>query len=187
MIAPMGLLAGRHEVGPETGTLQVRTYRDGVAQRSGHDLVIEVGRWWAKVDVAPDGPRASIASIALEVDPISLRVREGLGGVKPLTDKDRAGIGREIDEKILRGRPISFTSTTVEQAGERLAVTGQLILVGISRSASFQLNVCSDGQVSCTVSIDQSKWGIRPHRAFMGALKVRDTVEVVLAARLPVA
>jgi hypothetical protein len=33
-------------------------------------------------------------------------VREGLRGVKPLTDKDRADIRKTIDEKILAGRPI---------------------------------------------------------------------------------
>jgi hypothetical protein len=27
-------------------------------------------------------------------------------------------------------------------------------------------------------SVQQSLWGIRPYRGFMGALKVRDTVEV---------
>jgi len=184
MIGPMGLLAGRHEVGPEIGTLQVRTYRDGVAQRVGHDLVIDVERWWARVEVGDDG---APASIAFEVDPISLHVRDGLGGVKPLTDKDRAGIGKNIDEKILRGRPISFTSTAMEQAGERLTATGQLTLVGISRPASFQLHLSSDGRVTSTLPVNQSEWGIKPYRGFMGALKVRDTVEIVLDARLPLA
>jgi hypothetical protein len=33
--------------------------------------------------------------------------------------------------------------------------------------------------------VTQSEWGIKPYRAFMGALKVRDTVEIVLDARLP--
>ena len=42
------------------------------------------------------------------IDGISLQVREGLRGIKPLTDKDRADIRKTIDEKILRGQPISF-------------------------------------------------------------------------------
>jgi hypothetical protein len=33
--------------------------------------------------------------------------------------------------------------------------------------------------------VTQSEWGIKPYRALMGALKVRDTVEVVLDASLP--
>jgi hypothetical protein len=41
-------------------------------------------------------------------------VREGLHGVKPLTDKDRGEIRKNIDEKILRGLDITFRSTAVE-------------------------------------------------------------------------
>ena len=31
----------------------------------------------------------------------------------------------------------------------------------------------------------QSDWGIKPYRGLMGALKVRDEIEVVIAANLP--
>jgi hypothetical protein len=31
----------------------------------------------------------------------------------------------------------------------------------------------------------QTAWGIRPYRGLMGALKVRDEVEIAIAARLP--
>jgi hypothetical protein len=46
--------------------------------------------------------------VRLIADPRSLRVREGLRGIKPLTDKDRAGIHQTIDETILHGQPIAF-------------------------------------------------------------------------------
>ena len=31
--------------GPDTGSLEVHTYREGVAARVGHDLIIEVTTW----------------------------------------------------------------------------------------------------------------------------------------------
>ena len=31
--------------GPDTGSLQVHTYREGVAAKVGHDLIIEVTEW----------------------------------------------------------------------------------------------------------------------------------------------
>jgi hypothetical protein len=37
-----------------------------------------------------------------------------------------------------------------------------------------------------TLQIAQSSWGITPYRGVMGALKVRDELEIVIAARLPV-
>jgi hypothetical protein len=173
--------AGKHGVGGDNGTLQVRTYREGLAQKVGHDLIIEVERWDAAAEVREDG---SLSAVQLNADPHSLRVREGLHGVKPLTDKDRADIGKTIDEKILGGRPIAFRSTAVEPDSGRLTVRGELELAGTRRPASFELSA-ADGRVRGTLPVTQSEWGIKPYRGMMGALKVRDTIEVVLDVPLP--
>ncbi len=45
----MSLRAGSHKLGPADGSLQVRTFREGVAQKVGHDLVFAVTRWEATV------------------------------------------------------------------------------------------------------------------------------------------
>jgi hypothetical protein len=178
----MALEPGTHQVGPDDGRLRVHTYREGVAQKVGHDLVIEVRGWRATVEVNEDGtPRA----ISLEADPSSLEVLEGHRGVKPLTDKDRADIRSNIDEKILLGRPITFASSAAELREGMLAVRGELAIAGAARPASFELAIGADGRINGTLLVTQSEWGIKPYRAFMGALKVRDSVEVVLEAQLP--
>lgn len=150
----------------------------------GHDLIMDVTRWKATVNVGQDWARSSVE---LSVDPRSLQVREGLRGIKPLADKDRAEIRREIDDKVLRGQPINFRSTHMELAddGSRLSVRGELEMVGNSRAIGFELDAGSDGRVSGNVPVAQSEWGIKPYRGLMGALKVRDSVEVMLDARLP--
>ena len=51
----VALRAGTHRVGHANGTLQVRTYREGLAQRVGHDLIIDVGQWEAAAEVREDG------------------------------------------------------------------------------------------------------------------------------------
>ncbi len=106
-------------------------------------------------------------------------------GLKPLTDKDRADIGKTIDEKILGGQPIVFRSTAVEPRDDALTVRGELELGGTSRPSSFELTAAADGRVRGTLSITQSEWGIKPYRGMMGALKVRDTIEVILDVQLP--
>jgi len=171
-----------HELGPANGTLKVNTYREGVAQRIGHDLVIEVAEWDAAVDRGPDG---AIQSVKLNADSRSLQVREGHNGLKPLTDKDRTEIRKGIDEKVLRGRPITFTSTAVAPRVGGLAVQGELTLVDTTRPASFDVDVSGDGHVAGTLQVTQSEWGIKPYKAFMGALRVSDVVEIVLDVRLP--
>jgi hypothetical protein len=94
----VALRAGTHRVGRANGTLQVRTYREGVAQKVGHDLIIDVGQWEAAAEVREDG---TLSAVQFKADPRSLQVREGLRGIKPLTDKDRADIRNTIDEKVL--------------------------------------------------------------------------------------
>ena len=175
------IAAGTFQLGPENASLQVNTYREGVGAKVGHDLVIDVTRWEATIDLAAD-PAGS--SIRLTVDPRSLEVREGRRGIKPLTDKDRAEIRKTIDAKVLGSSPISFASRAV-RAGSPLVVEGDLTLAGQTRPITAALAIADDGHVTATIPITQSAWGIKPYRGLMGALKVRDDVEVVIDARLP--
>jgi polyisoprenoid-binding protein YceI len=172
---------GTHRIGSDTGSLQVRTYREGLAQKVGHDLIIDVGQWEAVAEVGADG---ALSAVQLTADSHSLQVREGLRGVKPLTDKDRASIRGTIQE-ILGARPIAFRSTAVEPDDGGLTVRGDLELAGTTRPASFALTAAADGRVRGTLPVTQSEWGIKPYRGMMGALKVRDTVGVVLDVPLP--
>jgi polyisoprenoid-binding protein YceI len=170
--------------GPENASLQVKTYREGMAARAGHDLVMDVAHWQGSIAIAPDPERSTIE---LTADPRSLEVREGVGGVRPLTDKDRAEIRRTIDEKVLRGQPIEFRSRAVRSGDgdERLTVEGELTIAGRTQPVAAQFDVDAEGRVHGTIPLRQSDWGIKPYRGLMGALKVRDELEIVVDARLP--
>jgi polyisoprenoid-binding protein YceI len=171
---------GSHRVGPEDGSLVVKTYREGLAAKAGHDLVIEVTRWQATID-------ASAGTLELTADPRSLEVREGLRGVKPLTERDRDEIRRNIDDKVLGGRPIEFRSSAIRMPDGpgRLTVEGELTMAGSTRPVTAQLDVGGDGRATGTIVLTQSAWGIKPYRGLMGALKVRDDVEIAVDVRLP--
>jgi polyisoprenoid-binding protein YceI len=163
------------ELGPTDGSLVVQTYREGVAAKVGHDLVIDVTSWQATLDDQ---------RVQLTADPRSLRVREGHRGVKPLSDRDRDEIRKNIDDKVLRGQPISFTGTVTGQ-GDTLDVDGELTMAGTTRPLRTGMQVTADGRATATLTLKQSDWGIKPYRGMMGALKVRDELEVVLDVRLP--
>jgi polyisoprenoid-binding protein YceI len=162
----------------------VKTYREGMAAKAGHDLVIDVRQWEATLEVGED---PSQSSLQLRADARSLYPREGLRGIKPLSDRDREEIRKNIDEKVLGGEPISFSASAVEASdgGGRLSVSGELSMHGQSRPASFDLSVDADGHVTGTTTLVQSEWGIKPYRGLMGALKVRDSLEVVFDGTLP--
>lgn len=175
---------GTFQLGPQNASLQVKTYREGMGAKVGHDLVIEVTDWEATVEL-PGDPAGS--SVRLAADPRSLEVREGLGGLKPLTDKDRNEIRSTIDAKVLRGSPISFASRSVRGGAGGpgpLVVEGDLTLAGQTHPVTAELAVTDDGHVTGTIPVTQTGWGIKPYRGLMGALKVRDDVEVVIDARL---
>ena len=151
------------EVGPADATLTVKTYREGVAAKVGHDLIIVVTRWSAKI--GDDG------AIELSADPRSLEIREGLRGAKPLSDRDRREILKNIDQKVLGSSPIEFRGSA---EGDR--VTGELTMAGATRPLTAERT--PDGGRATLV---QSEWGIKPYRGLMGALKVRDDVEVIVS------
>jgi hypothetical protein len=170
------LPAGRYRFGPDNSRLIVKTYREGVAAKVGHDLVIEVEQWDASLELSGDS-----SILELHADPRSLVPRDGVGGVKPLTDRDRDEIRQNIEEKILGAQSISFRSNGVgvAQSSGGLSASGELTIQGRTRPSSFELHLASDGTISASAVVVQSEWGIRPYRGLMGALRVRDAVEIV--------
>ncbi|MGZ4269515.1 MAG: YceI family protein [Solirubrobacteraceae bacterium] len=177
----MPIATGSHRLSPGNASLIVKTLREGVAARAGHDLVLEAGDWEATITGASD-PAQTV--VELTVAPGSLEVREALHGLKPLSDKDRADIRRTIGEKVLGTEPITFRSRAVAPTADGLDVTGDLTIAGETRAITVPVRVGADGQADATISLTQSDWGIKPYRGLMGALKVRDAVEVVCAGRL---
>ncbi len=175
---------GTYEFGPSNGKLLVKTGREGMGGKMGHDLVIEVTRWKATAVIDPNDVAQSTLNATAEIG--SFEVREGVGGLKPLTDKDRVDIKETIENKILDPRQdISFRSTSVRPLGEdRATMSGDLTILGVTQPADLQLT-SSGTRVTGTMTVVQTKYGIKPFKAMMGALKVKDAVEVVIEGTLP--
>ena len=178
----MSLPPGTHTLGPENGTLAVRTGRTGAAAKAGHDLLIHVAAWQATLEVGEDPAQTSIA---LDVDPTSLRVREGTGGMQALGGDDKASIETTIGDEVLMGHAIEFRSTAVQAAagGSRLSVRGELTLAGETHPIGFEV-VVGDGMLTSRVVVKQTDWGMTPYSTLFGTLKVADEVEVELDAGL---
>ena len=182
--APLAAEDGAHRLGPSDGTLSLRTGRGGAAAKAGHDLLIRVTRWEAQLAVGED---AAGSRLTLDIDGGSLRVVEGSGGMKPLTDSDKADIATTIDDEILKREPITFRSTQVQPSadGSGLSVEGDLTLLGETRPVAFDVALGEDGTITAATVITQSRWGITPYSTLFGTLKVNDDVAVEMTARLP--
>src|SRR5262249_28953323 len=180
----MPIAAGKHELGPEAGTIRVETKRQGAAAKAGHDLVLELGSWRGTLEAGQDG---APLTLELSADPASLHVIEGTGGVMALTEDDKVEIKRTIEDEVLGSQPIRFQSTKVEPFDDRLRlrVSGELTMNGNTHPLDFALKIGPDGRVSGQATVIQSDWGIEPYSGLFGALKVRDEVEVIAEASVP--
>ena len=171
----MPIPPGRHTLGPDDGTLTVRTGRTGAASKAGHDLLIEVTSWRATLDLDGGEP-----AVTLTADARSLRVQRGTGGMKALGDEDKANIHQTIDDEVLQRRDIAFRSTSVDGGW----ADGELTLGDRTRPLSVALTVADDGTVNGRATVKQSDWDMKPYSALFGTLKVLDEVEIKLQGHL---
>jgi polyisoprenoid-binding protein YceI len=173
----MAIGAGRHQFGTDSGRIVLRTFRDGLAASAGHDLTIEATRWSAELDVADD--RAP-ASLEVTVDLTALVVKDGSGGLKPLTDRDKREIGATSRKVLAADRfpQAIFTATAFKPEGDGGVISGTLSLAGQSGPLELRVSSTGPGQYHATGTVRQTAFGIKPYSGFLGALKVRDAVEV---------
>ena len=173
----MSNMSGTYEIGPSAGRVLVRTGREGLAAKVGHDLTIEITRWSARVTV-PDavGGGLHAAALHVELDLGSLAVREGTGGAKPLTDKDRGDI-QGTAAKIL-GASAAATYASTKFVPEMGTIEGTLTLNGTTRPLNLQVDNPAPGQYRGSATIRQTDFGITPYSGFLGALKLKDDIAV---------
>jgi polyisoprenoid-binding protein YceI len=180
----MALTSGHYELGPQNGTLLLRTRRQGVAASIGHDLTIEVGRWSAEADVTDDPAGGRIRA---RVDIGSLTVREGTGGAMPLTADNRTEIERNARKALDADTfpEATFESSRVTGSPPHIVIEGTLTLHGAGASQRIEIDETGPDRYRARATVVQTQFGIKPYSAFLGALKLRDEVEVDVEVTLP--
>lgn len=180
----MTVAKGSHNIGPNDGKLLINVYKDGVAAKMGHDLTLVATSWSGKADIDPDNPAS--ASVSATVDLGSLDVVEGKGGAKALSEGDKADIKKNIEKTLGRGQA-SFESTGVSGTAPRLQLNGTLELNGKSRPVNIDVTADESGHATATTSFKQTDFGLKPFSAMLGALKIKDPVDITIDLQLPTA
>ncbi|WP_433333186.1 YceI family protein [Spirillospora sp. CA-294931] len=171
----MTLTEGTFELGPEKGQILVRTGRSGFGRRAGHDLTLEAAGWSGTAVVA--GAAGSSVEVTVRVG--ELKVREGTGGVLPLSAQDRDEITKNL-RTVLKADAhpeITFRSTGVAGTADAFTVEGDLTIAGRTERVTLRAS-SREGRVRGSAIVRQTRWGIKPYSAFFGALKLADDVEV---------
>ncbi|MBT2419047.1 YceI family protein [Streptomyces sp. ISL-22] len=179
-VSSVAVSDGTYAFGPSTGRLLVKTSRAGLGRKAGHDLTIEAARWSGEAVVVADDPGRSSVTVTVETG--SLTVREGTGGLKPLTDADKAEIKRTLEGEGLlhtaEHSTITFRSTRVTGTLESFEIAGELTIKGQTHPVTVHGGSDGDGTVCGRATVTQSAFGIKPYSAFLGALKLADDVRI---------
>lgn len=153
----------------------VRTFREGMLSRVGHDLVLEVTRFEARV---------SGGEVSARFDAASLRVRSAVHGGHEdpgaLSDRDRAQIEETARTDVLDAAAhpwVTFHARLPEGYTGRSKLRGELTLNGVTRPLEVEVSPHADG-VRVFATVQQKDFGMKPYAALMGALRVRAEVEV---------
>jgi polyisoprenoid-binding protein YceI len=168
------------ELGPGDGRVLVKTGREGLAALAGHDLTLEITRWSAQVTV-PDNGDLAAAAVTAELDLGSLTVREGSGGAKPLTDKDRRDIQTQARKILGDPAKATFASAKIIPAAGAApsgAIEGTLTLHGKSQPLRLQVSSPAAGRFRGGATVRQTDFGITPYSGFFGTLKLKNEVTV---------
>jgi polyisoprenoid-binding protein YceI len=155
----------------------VNSYREGLAARVGHDVTFRVHNYY--VDVDPN-----TLQMAAQFDATSLRVeRATADGKTPseVSPKDKAEIEANAANDVLKASQfpsIQFQSTHVAPVGPgQYQVTGNLTLRGQTRQIQFNTRAENGRQVA-DIKINQPDYGIEKFKALLGALKIRDDIDI---------
>ena len=173
----MALQPGTYDIGPSNGTLHLRTSREGLAAKVGHDLLIAFRTWSGHISIDAD---PASARLDVEIEMGSLDILEGTGGVAALTPDDTKDIlGTAAKLLDVQGHPTaSFRSTHVSPAGTGATIDGDLTLRGATGPVTLEVTETRESAWQASATVVQSAFGIKPYRAFFGALKLADAVTV---------
>ena len=106
---------------------------------------------------------------------------EGTGGIKPLSDRDRREIVKTASKVLqtVRYPESTYSAARLERAGSGGGtIDGTLTVRGQARPLRLALSETGPDRYRATATVVQSDYGIKPYAAFLGALRVRDAVDV---------
>ena len=182
----MSARARRLRIGPATGDLLIRTRRAGLAATVGHDLTIVATQWAGEVTTGDD---PETTELSVDVDLASLAVRDGAGGASPLSDHDRSQI-HDTMRRILTpsGAAVArFEARAVATTAGGGSIDGTLSLHGVTQPVRLAVTRTGTDGYQGTATVRQSAYGIKPYSAMLGALKLRDEVQIDVDVRLDAA
>ncbi|MCF6159571.1 MAG: YceI family protein [wastewater metagenome] len=180
----MNLNPGTYQLTAQSGKLYIYTFKEGMLSAVAHDLLIDATQFTINVNIPstssePAGSEAEIKADSLKV---ICAMKDGQRQPNTLKQKDLADIEETMFKDVLHPAKypvITFRSTNIMQEKEgTYRVKGELTLHGVTRPVEFNANTTTGKDLKGKVTIAQKDFGIKPYKALLGTLKVKNEVDI---------
>jgi polyisoprenoid-binding protein YceI len=170
--------------------LTLRVYREGALASAGHNHVIAShgmrGRAWLANDIARSVVRLELDAAALTVDEPDLRAAAGPDFAAEVPDSARSGTGANLrgpDVLDVAQFPLIVLEARVAtlQSPQQMRLAGRVFFKGREFELELPLQLqLRDGVLvaSGELPLRQSMLGLTPFAVLLGALRVRDEMQV---------
>lgn len=180
----MTVKEGSYNLTASSGKLFVYTFKEGFLSAVAHDLLIEATNFSVNLNV-PAG-NINSANVEAEIQANSLKVlcaiKDGQHRYDMLKEKDKADIEEATFKDVLHSAKyptITFRSTSIREKEGVYHVKGELTLHGITRPVEFDAQTATGKDFKGKVALFQKDYEIKPYKALLGTLKVKNEIDVV--------
>ena len=187
----MSLKAGTYSLNENSGNVYIYTFKEGLLSKLAHDLLIDVTNFKVNVNVPEEG--FSSGNLDLELQANSLKVicalKEGERQPDTLKEKDIADIERDTAKKVLhpdKYPTVNFCSKEILEKPElcyKLGedgyhVKGELSLHGVTKPVEFDIKTTNGENLTGMITLLQKDYGIKPFKAMLGTLKIKNEINI---------
>ena len=177
----MSLKAGSYCLDTNFGNLYVYTFKEGLLSKLAHDLLIDVTDFKVNLEV----PEAGFTSgnLELEIQANSLKVVCALKDgerTDALKDKDIADIEKDMGGKVLhpdKYPTATFRSKSILEKDGGYKINGDLSLHGVTKTIDFDIDTNGES-LKGMITLLQKDYGIKPFKAMMGTLKIKNEINI---------
>lgn len=179
----MTIKEGTYNLTASSGKLFVYTFKEGFLSAVAHDLLIEATKFSINLNV-PAG-NINSASVEAEIQANSLKVlcaiKDGQHRYDMLKEKDKADIEEATFKDVLHPSKyptINFRSSNIQEKDGVYHVKGELTLHGVTHPIEFDAKTTTGKDLKGKIALSQKDFGIKPYKALLGTLKVKNEVNI---------
>ncbi len=177
----MSLKAGTYILNGNYGQMYVYTFKEGLLSKLAHDLLIDVKDFKVNLNVPEAGFTSGNLDVELQANSLKVICAMKKGERRPdtLKEKDIADIEKDMAGKVLhpdKYPTVNFCSKQIQEKEGGYRVNGELTLHGTMKPIDFDIDANGEN-IKGKFSILQKDYGVKPFKAMLGTLKIKNEIE----------